>query len=66
MPGSRMEESRELSLIADMAKKAEAAKRDAVFFGGIVGAEIIPGSDPAVVGRYEPITSIGGLSGEVG
>jgi len=62
MPGSRMEEWGQLSLIADMVKKAEAAKLDAVFFGDIAGAGKIPGSDPTVSGHYEPITSIGALS----
>jgi len=62
MPGSRAEELGYADLIIDMAKKAEAAKLDSLFFGDIYEAGKIPGADPTVSGHYEPITSLSVVS----
>lgn len=62
MEGSRAEEWGQLSLISDMAKKAEEAKLDALFLGDIAGAGKVPGADPTVSGHYEPITTLSALA----
>lgn len=62
MEGSRAEEWGQLSLIKDMAQKAEAAKLDALFLGDIAGAGKVPGSDPTVSGHYEPLTTLSALA----
>ena len=62
-PGSRMEEWGRLGLLVDMIQKAEAAKLDAMFFGDLVGAGPVPGTDPTQSGHYESISSIGALIG---
>src|SRR5699024_6696447 len=61
-PGSRVEELGELGLVKDMAKKAEEAKLDIMFFGDVSSAGKIPGADPTVSGHYEPFTTLGALS----
>lgn len=62
MPGSRVEELGHLDLIVEMAKKAEAAKLDMIFFGDVSSAGKVPGADPTVSGHYEPLTSLAALS----
>lgn len=62
-PRSRSEELGRLSLIADMAKAAEAAKIHAVFFGDSVTAETIRDNNVRNTGLYEPISAIGALIG---
>lgn len=61
-PGSRSEELGYLPLVADMARRAEAAKLDAIFFGDVTTAGPIPGADPTVAGHYEPLTTLAALS----
>jgi len=60
--GSRAEELGQLDLVVDMAKKAEAAKLDGIFFGDTVTAGSVPGMDPTVAGLYEPITTLSALA----
>src|SRR5699024_9915672 len=60
--GSRAEELGQLDLVVDMAKKAEAAKLDGIFFGDTVTAGAVPGMDPTVAGLYEPITTLSALA----
>jgi len=62
LPGSRVEELGYPELIVDMARRAEAAKLDALFFGDISSAGKVPGADPTVSGHYEPITSLAVVS----
>lgn len=60
--GSRAEELGYLDLVVDMAKKAEAAKLDGIFFGDTVTAGRVPGVDPTVAGHYEPLTTLSALA----
>jgi len=60
--GSRAEELGYLDLVVDMAKKAEAAKLDGIFFGDTVTAGKVPGVDPTVAGHYEPLTTLSALA----
>lgn len=62
-PRSRSEELGELSLIADMARAAEAAKIHAVFFGDGVDVGTIRDNNIRNTGLYEPISAIGALIG---
>lgn len=61
-PGSRVDELGYLDLAVDMAKRAEAAKMDAIFFGDTVSAGRVPGLDPTVSGHYEPMTTLAALA----
>ncbi|MGO2111473.1 MAG: NtaA/DmoA family FMN-dependent monooxygenase, partial [Pseudoclavibacter sp.] len=61
-PGSRADELGYLDLVVDMAKRAEAAKIDAIFFGDTVDAGKVPGMDPTVSGHYEPISTLSALA----
>lgn len=61
-PGSRAEELGYLDLVVDMARKAEAAKLDGIFFGDTVTAGKVPGVDPTVAGHYEPLTTLSALA----
>jgi len=62
-PDSRAEDWGRLDLIADLAKRAEAAKIDAVFFADTTSAGPVLGGDTKVLGVYEPITSMSALAG---
>lgn len=61
-PESRAEEWGELGLIVDLARQAEAAKLDAVFFADTVSAAPMLRGDTKVGGYYEPITALSALA----
>lgn len=61
-PDSRAEDWGKLDLIVDLAKQAEAAKIDAIFFADTTSADPILGGDTKVLGVYEPITSMSALA----
>jgi len=61
-PDSRAEDWGKLDLIVDLAKRAEAAKIDAIFFADTTSADPILGGDTKVLGVYEPITSMSALA----
>ena len=62
-PDSRAEEWGTLDIITDLARMAEAAKIDAIFFADTTSADPIMGGDTKVLGVYEPITSMSALAG---
>src|SRR5690349_11437973 len=62
-PGSRAEEIGELSLIRDMARAAEAARLDAIFFADSYGANGLRDGGYRGTSVYEPISVMGVLSG---
>lgn len=62
-PDSGAEQWGYLDFVVDLAKQAEAAKLDAVFFADTTSANPILGGDTKVAGFYEPITTLSALSG---
>src|SRR5690606_13290071 len=60
-PDSRAEDWGEFDLILDLARRAEAAKIDAIFFADTTSAGPIMGGDTKVLGVYEPITAMSSL-----
>lgn len=60
--GSRAEEVPGLSFIGDIARRAEAAKLDALFLGDIVHANPTMRGDTMMNGFYEPMTTLAALA----
>ncbi|UOQ57100.1 LLM class flavin-dependent oxidoreductase [Leucobacter allii] len=61
-PGSRAEEVPGLAFLADIARKAEQAKLDALFFGDVVHATPTMRGDTMMNGFYEPMTTLSALA----
>ncbi|GGH45750.1 LLM class flavin-dependent oxidoreductase [Microbacterium album] len=61
-PGSRAEEVPGLDFLTDIARTAEAAKLDALFFGDIVHATATMRGDTMMNGFFEPMTTLAALA----
>ena len=61
--GSRAEEVPSLAFVRDIARMAEDAKLDALFFGDIVHAGPTMRGDTMMNGFYEPVTTLAALAG---
>lgn len=61
-PGSRAEEVPGLAYLRDIARKAETAKLDALFFGDVVHATPTMRGDTMMNGFYEPMTTLAALA----
>ena len=61
-PGSRAEEVPGLAYVRDIARAAEAAKLDALFFGDVVHATPTMRGDTMMNGFYEPMTTLSALA----
>ena len=61
-PGSRAEEVPGLDLLTDIARTAENAKLDALFFGDVVHATPTLRGDTMMNGFYEPMTTLSALA----
>ena len=62
MDGSRSEELANLEFVYDLARMAEDAKLDAIFFGDIVHANTVMRGDIKMNGFYEPMTVLAALA----
>ncbi|HWL60905.1 MAG TPA: NtaA/DmoA family FMN-dependent monooxygenase [Microbacteriaceae bacterium] len=61
-PGSRAEEFGHLEFVTDLARAAEAAKLDAVFFGDMVATAFLQEGDVKFSGFWEPVSTMGALA----
>ena len=61
-PGSRAEEVPGLDLLTDIARTAEDAKLDALFFGDVAHATPTLRGDTMMNGFYEPMTTLSALA----
>jgi len=61
-PGSRAEEVPGLDFLTDIARMAEAAKLDALFFGDVVHATATMRGDTMMNGFFEPLTTLSALA----